>query len=353
MPVADIAERYRGRSVLITGGLGFIGSNLAHRLAALDDVKVVILDALIPGQGGNYFNLQGVEDRVTLHRADMRDNKIVNQLVVGVDYVFNLAGQASHLDSLLHPVRDLELNCAAQLTLLEACRNFNTHVKIVFTSTRQVYGRPVYLPVDEQHSLLPVDINGIHKLTAERYHLLYQRLYGTRVACLRLTNTYGPRQLLNHNRQGFIGWFIRQVLLGEAIELYGEGQQLRDLNYVDDVVEALLLVGASDLVDGEVFNLGGGQPVTLAEVAAELISLIGGGETYIADFPPEQKLIEIGNCWLSHRKIQEALGWRPLTPLRIGLARTLEFYRTHLAEYLEPNVASAKQSRPKREGNDT
>jgi UDP-glucose 4-epimerase len=337
MTIPNIADLYRGRSVLITGGLGFIGSNLARQLVALDDVKVVILDGLIPGQGGNPFNLSGVRDRVTVHRADMGDEDLVNHLVSGVDYIFNLVGQSSHVDSLLHPLRDLQQNCAAQLTLLEACRNFNPHVKIVFTSTRQVYGRPIYLPVEEQHRLAPVDINGIHKLTAEHYHLLYHRLYGTRAVCLRLTNTYGPRQLINHNRQGFIGWFVRQAIMGEVIELYGEGLQRRDLNYIDDVVDALLLAGSSERAEGEIFNLGGDEPVTLADVAQELISITGRGTIRAARFPPEEQLIDIGNCWLSCRKIEVMLGWRPRTPLRVGLARTIEFYRQHLAHYLEPN----------------
>ncbi len=338
MSISDIADLYRGRSVLITGGLGFIGSNLARRLAELDDVEVVILDALIPGQGGNPFNLRGVEDRVTVHYGDIGNDYVVNNLIAGVDYVFNLAGQASHIDSLLHPRRDLELNCATQLTFLEACRNFNPHVKIVFTSTRQVYGSPVYLPADEQHRLAPVDINGIHKLAAENYHLLYHRIYGMRAVCLRLTNTYGPRQLLSHSRQGFIGWFVRQALTGEQIELYGGGRQLRDMNYVDDVVEALLLAGASERADGEIFNLGGGGSVTLADVAEELIALTGRGTVHAVSFPPEQQVIDIGNCYLSCRKIETALGWRPRTPLRVGLARTIEFYRAHLAHYLEPNA---------------
>ncbi|MGI8918040.1 MAG: NAD-dependent epimerase/dehydratase family protein [Pyrinomonadaceae bacterium] len=324
--------------MLITGGLGFIGSNLARHLAMLDDVKVIILDALIPGQGGNRFNLRGVEGRVAVHLGNMGDDHVVNHLVAGVDCVFNLAGQASHMESLLHPQRDLELNCSAQLTLLEACRNFNPHVKIVFTSTRQVYGRPVYLPADEHHTAAPVDINGIHKLTAEQYHLLYHRLYGTRAVCLRLTNTYGPRQLLSHNAQGFIGWFVRQAILGEVIELYGAGLQRRDVNYVDDVIDALLLAGVSERADGEIFNLGGGDPVTLVDVATELIALTGRGTVHTVPFPPEQKLIDIGNCWLSCRKIEAALGWRPHTSLRVGLARTIEFYRQHITHYLEPNA---------------
>jgi UDP-glucose 4-epimerase len=339
MPITNITDLYRGRSVLITGGLGFIGSNLAHRLAARGDVEINILDALIPEQGGNLHNLRGIEDRVKVHRADMGDDYVVNHLVAGVDFIFNLAGQVSHLDSLLYPQRDLQLNCAAQLTLLEACRNYNPHVKIVFTSTRQVYGKSVYLPVDEQHRVAPLDINGIHKLAAEHYHLLYHRIYGTRAVCLRLTNTYGPRQLLSHNRQGFIGWFVRKALAGDVIELYGEGRQRRDLNYVDDVIDALLLAGASEHAEGELYNLGGGDPVSLAEVAAELIALTGRGSVRAVPFPPEQQLIDIGNSYLSCGKIETALGWRPRTALRTGLARMVEFYRPNLAHYLEPNTA--------------
>lgn len=336
--MSDYFNFYRGRSVLITGGLGFIGSNLAHRLVRIGGVEVSVLDALIPGQGGNLYNVRGIEDRIKLHRADMGDDYVINHLVSGVDYIFNLAGNVSHLESLLFPQRDLELNCAAQLTLLEACRSYNPHVKIVFTSTRQVYGKPVYLPVDEEHRLAPLDINGINKLAAEHYHLLYQRIYGMRVTCLRLTNTYGPRQLVHHNRQGFIAWFVRQAIDGGEIELFGEGMQRRDLNYVDDVVEALLMAGASERAEGEIFNLGDAEPISLAELAREMISLTGRGTARPTPFPPERQLIDIGNSYSSYRKIESALGWRPRTRLREGLARTIEFYRRYRAHYWEPHA---------------
>jgi UDP-glucose 4-epimerase len=302
-----------------------------------------VLDALLPDQGGNPYNVRDLLGRIEVHAADMRDPKVINHLVGGVDYVFNLAGSASHLDSMRQPVRDLELNCAAHLTLLEACRHYNPHVKIVFTSTRQVYGRPVYLPLDEQHRVAPLDVNGINKLAAEHYHLLYQRVYGTRAICLRLTNTYGPRQLVHHSRQGFIAWFIRQAIDGGVIELFGEGRQLRDMNYVDDVVEALLLAGAREDAEGEIYNLGG-EPISLAALAEELISITGRGSVRLAPFPPERQSIDVGNIHSSFAKFESAFGWRPRTPLAEGLERTVEFYRRHRAHYWEPDVDQFSRS---------
>lgn len=332
MNVTESLGEYRGRSALITGGLGFIGSNLARRLVEIG-VKVSILDALLPDQGGNPYNVSDLLGHVEVHTADMRNQASVNHLVGGVDFIFNLAGSVSHLDSMQQPLRDLELNCAAHVTLLEACRNFNPHVKIVFTSTRQVYGRPVYLPLDERHRVAPLDVNGINKLAAEHYHLLYHRVYGTRAVCLRLTNTYGPRQLMHHNRQGFIAWFMRQAIDGGVIELFGEGRQRRDLNYVGDVVDALLLAGASEAAEGEIYNLGGDKPISLAELAEELISITGRGSLRPVPFPTEQQLIDVGNTYSSFAKIESAIGWRPRTELREGLERTVEFYRQHRTHY--------------------
>jgi UDP-glucose 4-epimerase len=344
MSAEDSFGAYRGRSVLITGGLGFIGSNLARRLVGLGDVDVAVVDALLPDHGGTWFNVHGIEDRVSVHVADIGDRNAISHLVGGVDYIFNLAGSVSHLDSMANPERDLALNCEAQLTLLESCRNFNPHVKIVFASTRQVYGKPLYLPVDEQHRTDPLDVNGIHKLAAEQYHLLYQRVYGMRVVCLRLTNTYGPRQLVHHDRQGFIGWFIRKAIEGDVIELYGEGRQRRDVNYVDDVVDALLLAGASERAEGQIFNLGGDEAITLAELAGQLIELTDQGSIRFVPFPPERQLIDIGNFHSSYRKIETALGWRPRTDLRDGLSRTIDFYREHRSHYW--SVDEGPVSRP-------
>ena len=340
LQTTSIHDAYRERSVLITGGLGFIGSNLARRLVEVVDVEVYLLDALVPDQGGNLFNIEDIKDQVTLHIADMGDPSVINHLVGGMDYVFNLAANVSHLDSMLFPQHDLKLNCQSQLTLLEACRNFNPHVKIVYTSTRQVYGKPLYLPLDEQHRCAPVDINGVHKLAAEHYHLLYHRVYGVRSTCLRLTNTYGPRHLMRHNRQSVIAWFIRQAMDGGMIDLFGEGRQKRDFNYVDDVVEALLMIGASEKAEGDVFNLGSHEPVSLSHLAEELIWLTGHGTVRYVPFPPERQLIDIGNCYSSYRKIETLVGWEPRTTLRDGLARTIEFYNKHRAHYWDSKVAS-------------
>jgi UDP-glucose 4-epimerase len=333
MNTYSVHSAYNGRSVLITGGLGFIGSTLARRLVEIGGVDVSILDAMIPEQGGNLFNIEGIQEGVKLYRADLRDAAVVASLVTGKDYIFNLAGSASHLDSMLHPQLDLESNCRGQLVLLDACRVHNPRVKVVFTSTRQVYGRPRYLPLDEQHPLEPIDINGIHKLAAESYHLLYQRICGLRSVCLRLTNTYGPRQLLHHDRQGFIAWFVRQAIEGGVIELFGDGHQRRDINYVDDVVDALLLSGASEGAESQIFNLGGEEPVSLLDIAEALLSFTGRGRVRTLAFPPERRVIDIGDVYSSYRKIESALGWKPRTSWRSGLAQTVEFYRSNLAHY--------------------
>lgn len=339
---SESLEAYRGRSVLVTGGLGFIGSNLAHRLVEIGDVDVTIVDALVPEQGGNPYNIHTIRDRVKLHEINLCDDWAINHVVGGVDYVFNLAGNVSHIDSMQRPQHDLQLNCEAQLALLEACRHFNPHVKIVFTSTRQVYGKSVYLPLDEQHRTAPLDINGVNKLAAEYYHLLYHRVYGTRAVCLRLTNTYGPRQLLRHDRQGVMPWFIRQALEDGVLELFGDGKQKRDLTFVDDVVDALLLAGASEAAEGEIFNVGGEKPLMLCEVAAELLSIAGSGSVKCSPFPLEQQMIDIGNAYLSYQKIESTLGWRPRTSLREGLKRTVDFYREHRQHYLADDDVAQK-----------
>jgi UDP-glucose 4-epimerase len=330
-------DAFNGRNVLITGGLGFIGSNLAHRLVEMGNVNVVVLDALIPGQGGNYHNIASIRDKIHVFEGDMGDESAIIPLISGIDYVFNLAGSAGHLDSMLDPHHDLASNCSAQLTLLEACRNFNPHVKIVFTSTRQVYGNPIYLPVDELHRVSPVDINGVNKFAAENYHLVYHRAHGLRTVCLRLTNTYGPRLQLHHDRQGFLPWFIRKAIDGDVIRLFGGGKQSRDLNFVEDVVDALLLAASSETAEGDVFNLGSDEPYTLEQVAGELIDITGRGLVESVPFPPDRQDIEIGNVYSCYKKINMALGWQPKTDLRTGLEKTVEYYLQNREYYWNRN----------------
>jgi len=330
--IHDYAGAYRGSRVLITGGMGFIGSNLAHRLVELD-AQVTLVDSLIPIYGGNQRNIAGIEHRVRVNIADVRDEYSMNYLVQGQDYLFNLAGQTSHLDSMTDPYTDLEINCRAQLSILEACRKHNPHLKLVYASTRQIYGKPDYLPVDERHLLHPVDVNGVNKMAGEWYHILYNNVYGIRACALRLTNTYGPRMRVKDARQTFLGIWIKRLIDEEPIQVFGDGSQIRDFNYVDDVVEALLLAGASSAADGGIFNLGSDETINLRDLAALMIDINGGGSFEIVPFPPARKAIDIGDYYADYRLIQGRLGWRPKVPLREGLRRTLEFYRREREYY--------------------
>ncbi len=327
----DLDREFADRRVLITGGLGFIGSNLAHRLVAAG-ARVLLVDSLIPAYGGNLFNILGIEDHVRVNIADIRDPHGIGYLVQGQEYIFNLAGQVSHLDSVEDPLTDLQINTSAQISLLEACRRKNPEVRIVFASTRQFYGRPKYLPVDEQHPVAPLDPNGINKMAGERYHLLYSELYGVRACSLRLTNTYGPRMRVCDARQTFIGWWFRQIVAGQEIRVFGDGTQLRDLSYVDDVVEALLLAAASPTAVGQIYNLGS-EPVSLKALAELMVEVHGGGSYRVVPFPPERKAIDIGDYYGDFRKIAAELDWRPRTPLRDGLRKTIEYYQTNAQHY--------------------
>ena len=328
---------YPGKPVAITGGLGFIGSNLARRLADLG-AEVLLIDSMVPDYGGNLFNVADVRDRVQINFADVRDPNTMNYLVQGQQVIFNLAGQVSHLDSMLDPYTDLDINCRSQLSLLEACRWHNPRVKVVFASTRQVYGRPDRIPVDESHVARPSDVNGINKLAGEWYHIVYNNAYGIRATVLRLTNTYGPRQLLKHNRQGFLPWFVRQVLDDEEIQLFGDGSQRRDFTYVDDAVDALVLAGCTEGTDAEIYNLGG-ESASLREVVELLISLAGRGSYRLVPFPAEKQAIDIGSYEADYQKIRAVLGWEPRVSLREGLTRTLAYYERHRAHYWGPTVA--------------
>src|SRR5229473_455409 len=288
-------EFYRGRRVLITGGMGFIGSNLARQLVELN-ADVVIVDSMIPAYGGN---------------------------------LFNLAGQVSHIDSMRDPYTDLDINCRAQLSMLEACRKFNPAVKVIFAGTRQVYGKPDRLPVDENHLVRPIDVNGVNKAAGEYYHLLYNNAFGVRACSLRLTNVYGPRQLIRHNRQGFIGWFIRLAIEGGVIQIYGDGSQRRDFVYVDDAADAFLRAGANDACNGEVFNVGGDQPITHRDLTTMLVEIAGSGRVEYVAWPKEKKAIDIGDFYADSTKFRQATGWTQTVKLPEGLGRAVAFYREH------------------------
>jgi nucleoside-diphosphate-sugar epimerase len=318
--------------VLITGGLGFVGSNLAHRLMELG-AKVTLIDSLIPEYGGNLFNIADIYPKVTVNISDVRDEHSMKYLVQGQDYLFNLAGQTSHMDSMQDPLTDLDINAKAQLHILEACRKYNSDIKVIFASTRQIYGKPQYLPVDENHPLRPVDINGVNKLAGECYHLLYSDVYGIRASVLRLTNTIGPRMRIKDARQTFLGIWIRLLLEGKPFEVW-DGQQLRDFTYVDDAVDAFIRVAADENCNGKVFNLGGDCVISLRDLAKLLVELNGSGEYAVREFPLERKGIDIGDYYAHFGRISEATGWKPKTSLRQGLVKTLKFFENNLNHYI-------------------
>jgi len=334
---SSLLSSFRAKRVLITGGLGFIGSNLARALVEAGS-EVVLVDSLVPEYGGNLANVEGLEGAVRINISDVRDEHSFRHLIRDQDILFNLAGQTSHLDSMVDPFTDLEINCRSQLSILEACRHHNPEVVVVFASTRQIYGRPQFLPVDEGHPIAPVDVNGIHKAAGEWYHLLYSQAYGIRVSVLRLTNTYGPRMRVKDDRQTFLGSWLKAVLSDEPLTIFGDGRQQRDFTYVDDAVQALLLVAARSDAWGQVFNLGGERPVSLLELAQVLVRVRGGGNYQLVDFPRDRKAIDIGDYYADYSKIRDGLGWQPEVPLEEGLARSLSFYGEHGEHYWNADI---------------
>lgn len=333
MQLEKIGEHFKGRHVLITGGLGFIGSNLAIKLVDLG-ADVTILDSLIPEYGGNLANIEPVKDKVSVNISDVRDHHSMKYIIQGKDFLFNLAGQTSHMDSMANPKVDLEINAEAQLSILEACRQFNQNVKITFASTRQIYGKPEYLPVDEKHPVRPVDVNGINKNAGEQYHILYNNVYGIKACALRLTNTYGPRMRVKDARQTFVGIWIRLILEGNEFEVWN-GSQLRDFNYIDDCLSALLLSAVSPESTGKIYNLGSDEVVSLKDLADILIKANGGeGGFKTMEFPSERKKIDIGDYYSDYSLIRNELGWKPEVSLTEGLGNTLDYYREQLNSYL-------------------
>ncbi len=326
------AASYRGADILVTGGLGFIGSTLSIALVEAG-AKVTIVDSLISGHGGNFFNIEPIKNKVHVNVSDMRDSHTLRSHVMGKDFIFNLAAQVSHIDSMEDPMTDLEINCRSQLSLLETLRAHNPKACIIYTGTRQVYGKPVYLPVDEKHPINPVDVNGINTMAGEWYHLLYAKVYGMRATALRLTNTYGPRQKISNVKHGFVGTFIRKALQGETIQLFGDGSQLRDFNFVDDVVDALLTAGEKPELSGEFFNLGDSAHYSLKQFA-EMLQKLCTFKIETVPFPEDRKKIDIGDYYASYEKFQRATGWTPKVDLETGLKRTVEYFRAYLPQYL-------------------
>lgn len=327
----NIVDGFSGKRVMITGGLGFIGSNLARKLVKLG-AKVMLVDSLIPEYGGNLFNIHDIEDRVMVNIADVRDEHSMKYLIQNYDYLFNLAGQTSHMDSMKNPEIDLEINAKAQLSILEACRKYNPDIKIVFASTRQIYGKPDYLPVDEKHPLRPVDVNGINKMAGEWYHLLYHQVYGIRTSVLRLTNTIGPAMRIKDARQTFVGIWIRMLIEGKPFEVWG-GEQLRDFTYVDDATQAFLIAAADSRADGKIFNLGGEDIVSLKQLADMLIKINGKGQYTIHQYPEERKKIDIGDFYADFSLITKTIGWRPLQKLEDSIQKTFDYFNKYYDKY--------------------
>ena len=321
------------KKILITGGLGFIGSNLARRLVELDN-EVSVVDSLIPEYGGNIRNIEGIRDKITINLSDIRDAFSINELIKGQDYIFNLAGQTSHLDSMENPFTDLDINAKAQLSILEACRKHNPDARIVFASTRQIYGKPKYLPVDEKHPRHPVDINGINKIAGEQYHILFHEVYGLASSVLRLTNTYGPRMRIKDARQTFLGIWIRNLLQGKPIQVFGDGKQRRDYNFVDDVIDALLLSATSDDAVGKAFNLGADDPLSLEETAKLMCNQIEGAAFEMVPFPQDRKAIDVGDFICDYSAFSSSFGWKPKISFEDGISKSIEFFKKELSHYL-------------------
>jgi len=325
-------DEYRGQKVLITGGLGFIGSNIAIRLVQ-HGASVTLLDSFHPTCGANRFNIEPIKNDVEVIEGDSSNFDLMRKLVRGKAYIFNLAGHVSHIESMQEPFEDLQMNAVAPLTVLEACKHENREARVVYSGTRQAYGRPDTVPLVETQLLKPVDVNGVNKMAGEWFHMVYHHAFGIRSVSLRLINTYGPRQLVKHARQGFVGWFIKQAIEGVEIQLYGDGQQVRGFNYVDDVVDALLIAGESDKVKGDYFNLGGERAVALEEFVKLLLKATGRGSYRIVPFPPENKTIDVGSVYSSAAKFNFATGWRARVPIEEGLVRTVEYYQRYREYY--------------------
>ena len=328
-----MSRNISNKKILITGGLGFIGSNLTRRLVEHGNI-ITVVDSLIPEYGGKLRNLHDIQDKITISLSDVRDVPAMNDLIKGHEYLFNLAGQTSHLDSMHDPITDLDINAKAQLSILEACRKYNPDIRIVFASTRQIFGKPNYLPVDEKHPQHPVDVNGINKIAGEQYHILYQEVYSIASSVLRLTNTYGPRMRIKDARQTFLGIWIRNLLQGIPIQIFGDGKQRRDYNYVEDVIDALLIAATEENAIGKVYNLGAADPLSLEETAKIMCQGIQGSDYLMIPFPDERKAIDVGDFICDFSAFRDQFGWEPKVSFKEGIQRSLDYFRKEMKHYL-------------------
>lgn len=340
---------YSGKRVLVTGGLGFIGSNLAIRLVE-QGAHVTVIDPVLAGCGGNVYNLIPVEGKVRIVQSDIGEPENFRDEIASAQVIFNLAGEISHIHSMQFPERDLQVNTVAQLRFLLECKAANRGVRVVYAGTRQVYGIPKYLPMDEDHPVQPVDFNGVHKFAATMYHRMMSRAGDLDAVVLRLTNVYGPRMALNVSCQGFLSTFLRRLMLGQRLEVFGDGKQLRDPVFVDDAVDAFLLAGVARQPASDSYNIGGPEALSLAEIARAASNAAGVGQPAMRPFPEERKVIDIGSYHTDSSRIGRDLGWRPKVRFVEGIARTLEFYRAELPHYLDPSAPNESCNMPEHSG---
>lgn len=322
----------KNKEVLITGGLGFIGSNLAIALVKLG-ARVTIIDNMLPRQGGSLFNIKDIADKVKVNFSDVRNELSMNHLVKGKDYIFHLAGQVNHVDSMRNPIQDLDINCKGTLVLLEALRRHNMGARVIFAGTRGEYGSSVKLPVDEDHPTNPKGIYAVTNLTAEKMVLVYDDVYKIRGACLRITNTYGPRHQMMHDEYGVFNWFVRKAMDNEVIPVFGDGRILRDFLYVEDLVECMLMVAMTDAAYGKVFNVGTGIPVSFHDLAKTIVRITGTGKTEFTEFTQERKEVEPGDYYADISRIKKIVKWSPKTSLDEGIRKTVAYYKKYKKEY--------------------
>lgn len=342
-PPRKLQDAFAGKACLVTGGMGFIGSNLAIRLSELG-AKVSIIDSMIPDYGGNEFNVAPIADRARINFCDIRDVSAMNYLVRGQDYVFHLAGQVCHLMSLSNPFPDIEMNITGTTVVMEAIRKFNPNAIVVYTGTRGQYGASVSLPVNEEAPTNPKGLYEISNLTAEKIIKVYNDVHGIRSVLLRLTNIYGPRSQMQHSRFGVCNWFVRLAMDNDPIQVFGDGSILRDFCYVDDCVDAILKSAITPGAYGEIFNVGSPIPVSFLELVKTIIKVAQQGSWQFAEFSAERKAQEPGDFYSDVSKIERIVGWRPTTSLEDGLAKTIQYYQQYRDHYWEPKATVGKDS---------